>query len=489
MAVVVLCLGVIGAQRGDIVQVVDDPGMVLTAETLAAAFQEAKLTKLTPVTVVGVPYETGGGWAAKVRLPPAVTFDEVIRAKVSLASALDCPRDSLDLDPLPMESERLIGVFVASEHPSAVAVPRWPLLDVDRWDVWRPIPVGWDTRGRPVMQQVLWLHTLVGASPQRGKSTVARLFALAVLLDPRAGLIVVDFKGGTDWVAYRQWCTRFILGGGDEQIAEFAALLGWLEEERARRMAVIAEMPLGKVPQGRVTPAMAETARFRPIVVIVDEFQVATESPAGKKIIDAWSQLARLCPAAAISIVALTQNPNKESCPTRLRNIMLQRLALSVPTYQASVAVLGDEAYQLGLNAAAIGGQPGVGIMWAQDSEEGPGFRGRLRIPNCTPEMADQILQRVARVRSPRAQVTAQDIPTTAGLPRMVTAALAVWPRPAMNCHQDVLADLMGVDQVELGRALRDVGIPAEPVRMRRDDGGPSARRGYRLVDLEAVTR
>jgi hypothetical protein len=164
---------------------------------------------------------------------------------------------------------------------------------------------------------------------------------------------------------------------------------------------------------------------------------------------------------------------------------MLQRLALSVPTYQASVAVLGDEAYQLGLNAAAIGGQPGVGIMWAQDSEEGPGFRGRLRIPNCTPEMADQILQRVARVRKPRPEVSAGTGPVAG----VVVDALAVWPRPAMNCHQDVLADLMGVDQMELGRALRDVGIPAEPVRMRRDDGGSSARRGYRLVDLEAVTR
>ena len=485
MAVTVLVFGLVGARRGQIVTPVHTPvSLALTSDAVVAAFTLAKITKPeVPVTVIGVPHLVGGGWLATVELPGGITYDDVIAKRVPLASGLNVARDCLHLDPLPTESERRVAVFVSTEHPHDVPVPAWPLLDVDRWDIWRPIPIGWDPQGRVVAVSLLWLHTLIGAAPQRGKTSMLRLLAIACLLDPRVDVIVVNFKGGTDWTPFAAFCLRFINGQTPEDLEEFAALIGWLETQRARRMQIIEAAGTARAPQGRLTPAMAEDPDLgmRPLVVIADEIQVITEDRALRKLVAAWSQLMRLCPAAGIEFVAATQNPSATSVPSDLARIFLQRVAMSVQSRLASEAVLGTEAYREGLNAAALGGRPGLGIMWAQAHEDGDGYRGKLRIPDCTPAQAEVMLQRVARLRR---TVTAQPAQVRDELqtPEVVRRVLAAWPHGEVAEHQETLAARIGWDKKRLGDELRALGLPGRQTKV----AGVN-RTGYYLADVQRL--
>jgi hypothetical protein len=111
---------------------------------------------------------------------------------------------------------------------------------------------------------------------------------------------------------------------------------------------------------------------------------------------------------------------------------------------------------------------------------------------------AEEVAERAARLRGPR-QVTPSPgdeagtrVQDVRPLPEVLALALARWPRPQMACHQDVLAELMGWEQIKLGREMRNVGLPATPVRMVRpetDDRSTTPGRGYYLVDIEAKVR
>lgn len=495
LVAVVVGLGLLGAQRHDIVPYEPAPQeFTLSVDLVVQAFVDAGITKWDrPVTVMPPgPVREKQGHAVAVLLPSGSTFADVLKAHDRLASGLHCPKQCLDLDDLPDQQEGMLELFIASKPPSKLVVPSWPLLDVDRFDIFRPIPMGWTTRGQVVCLSLMWVHSLIGAAPRRGKSTILRMLCLATLLDPRAHLIVVDFAGGLDYTAFRPFCLRFIHGPEAAQIQEFLALLTWLDQEYNRRQAALSRLPVHKAPEARLTPALAELPEFAPIVVAVDEFQVATLAPKiGEDIVSKWTELEKVCPKVGITFVAATQSAD-DSVPTALRNIALQRVALTMASYQASMAILGNTAQKLGYDASTLGGTPGLGYSWGTDSGDIDGHRGKVRFANCTPADASVLLERIARLRT-RVSVEVIDDPEAIEakqVPSIVAAALRAWPRPAMNCHQDVLAEAMHLDQVDLGRFLRELGIPAEPVKMRRPgEDRTSAKRGYRLVDLEAVTR
>ena len=491
---VVVGLGLIGAQRGDVVQFVDLPTeKVISVDTVMRAFFKAKIAPKEddPIKVLGVPHKEGLGVVVRVELPEGATFAQVLANRDALASGLHCPKQCLELDDLPDEQEALLELFIADKPASKVVVPPWALLDVDRFDVFRPIPVGWTPRGEVVALSLMWVHTLIGAAPRRGKTTILRMFALATLLDPRAQLIIVDFGGGSDYKPLRPFCLKTIHGPGEDKVREFLALLEWLDGEYNRRQTALDALPVSRAPEGRITPALAELPAFAPITVIVDEFQVATGATGklGETVVKKWTELEKVCPKVGITFTAATQTAD-DSVPTELRNIALQRVALTMASYQASMAVLGNTAQKLGYDASTLGGLPGLAYSWGTDSGDTDGFRGKVRFANCTPVDAAALLERIARTRRTAVDATTRDLPPAKQIPGIVTAALASWPRPEMNCHQDVLAERMHMDQVDLGRSMRQAGIHAEPVKMRRPgDDHTTGRRGYRLVDLEAVTR
>lgn len=502
-----VALGMVGARRDEVIEFIEqETEKTYSAEQVIRAFFKSKIAPKEDeaVRVIGVPYKDKLGVVIRVELPEGITYQEAVDKHDKLASALHCNKQCLELNDLPDDSEDLIELFIADKVPSKVKVPHWPLMDVSRVDIFRPIPVGWTPRGDLVSLSLMWVHTLIGAAPRRGKTNLLRMVALATLLDPRAKLVVVDFGGGSDFKPLRPYCEKFIHGPGGDKIEAFLDLLGWLNAEYNRRQAALDALPISQVPEGRITPALAERPEFAPITVIVDEFQVATNAgkigdvaKMGEEIVKTWTELAKVCPKVGITITKATQTAD-DSVPTELRNISLQRIALTMASFQASIGILGNVAHKLGLDASTLGGLPGLAYSWGTDSEEVDGYKGKLRFANVTVADAAALLERVAHLRA-KVTVEAHNLPTGGAadeadgpvVPPIVTAALKYWPRSPHHpyCHQDTLAKLIGMDPGDLGAELRKVGLPTAAVRMKRTDTKNEVQRGYRLVDLEAVTR
>lgn len=496
----IIWVGWHGGQRGHIVQHIDLAPVsgIPDPERIVRAFIKGEVLKVSdePARVFGVPMRDGAAWSAHVGLPEGKTFAQAVAKRENLASALGYPADCMELEPLSVqgrpESELLI--HMALEHPGRRARPRWPMLDADRHDIFQPFPIGWDLRGRLVMLSLMWVHTLLGAAPQRGKSTLLRMMAVATLLDPRADLIVVDFGGGTQFRPFEPYARKVINGSTAEEVAEFRALLDWLQKEYQRRQAKMRTLPLDEAPDGKITPALAGRRDFRIIVVLVDEFQVATRSKTlGADIITEWAELKKVCPKMGIIFAAATQAAD-ESLPTELRNVSLQRIALSVATWQGSKALTGDEAYSRGLDASKLGGIKGYGVVWGIDDEGIEGFKGRASFANCTVADAHVLLQRIAAKREvyveaepagPDRQIEATD----AEVPMILRDVLAVWPRPSMECHRKVLAKLLDMDPGELTRQMRAAGMEPPPTVRMRIGGESVPDRGWRLVDVEAAVK
>jgi FtsK/SpoIIIE family len=483
---VLVALGVYGAEPGQIVTVVDVPVEVgITPDRVIGGFVKAGITKPggEAARILGVPHPVGDGHEIHVAVPEGTPFAEVAKKRHALASGMGVAADCLELDPLERRPENELMLYVSRVHPLDRRLPEWPLLTADRHNLFRPFVAGWDSRGNPVTLQLMWLHTLVGAAPRKGKSTILRLVCTAVTLDPRADLIIVDFAGGLDFAPFEPVAKHVISGPTAEHVEQFSALLDRLQGEYERRMAAIKRAGLKRAPQNRVTEAMAATPEFRPIVVVVDEFQVATMSEQGKDVVRQWSELMKVCPKAGIVFVAATQNADQDAVPTTLRNIMFQRVSLSVATYQASMAILGNEAQARGLDAAELGGAPGYAIAWGSDSEDGPGFKGRFRTPNVSPADAEAIADRVAVSRGAGVPVVETAAAVDVGsVPPWLMAVLDAWPAGQDRAHLSALADAVGMDKAMLSHGLRTLGLAGKQTKV----AGVNAT-GYRLADVQAL--
>jgi S-DNA-T family DNA segregation ATPase FtsK/SpoIIIE len=60
---------------------------------------------------------------------------------------------------------------------------------------------------------MLQKHWLIGATWKQGKSTVLRLLALGLSLDPTIELHVADLKGDGDWTMFKPRVASLIEGG------------------------------------------------------------------------------------------------------------------------------------------------------------------------------------------------------------------------------------------------------------------------------------
>src|SRR2546421_1827090 len=148
-------------------------------------------------------------------------------------------------------------MWVADEDPYAAPPLPTPLLNVERWDAWRPVPFGRDARGRRITLTLVWTSLLIGAIPRQGKTFAARLATAGLILDPHTRLYIADFKAGKDWDAAVQVAHRFLAGDESDHVL---ALIDWLVEligevqARYRRMRELDDVTC---PESKVTPQMS----------------------------------------------------------------------------------------------------------------------------------------------------------------------------------------------------------------------------------------
>ncbi|WP_330270414.1 FtsK/SpoIIIE domain-containing protein [Lentzea sp. NBC_00516] len=349
-------------------------------QVLVDAFRDAKLIgKDETLRLVDRATRRGEGWAVTVDLPATRKAADVVKHREALASALA-------VDEIQLSVERVRGngghagrvaMWVADEDPYATPPIRTPLLRVQRWDAWQPVPFGTDARGRRIDLPMVWTSVLIGAIPRQGKTMAERLAAAGLILDPHTRLYVADFKNGKDWKAAEQVAHRFMSGDDSEHVLAF---LDWLVElvadvqGRYRRMQDLDDLTC---PESKVTPDMSRDRTLdMPITaLIVDEVQIPLEDrtpvevqgkklTAGEYIGELLTWLAKKAPAAGVILVLATQRPDSKTIPSSLRAVLGSRFALRVMDWRDSNIILGEQMNTRGYDSSRLlPSHKGVGIL------------------------------------------------------------------------------------------------------------------------------
>lgn len=349
-------------------------------QVLVDAFRDAKLIgKDETLRLVERATRMGDGWAITVDLPATRKATDAIKNREALASALAVDEVQLIVERVRGNGGHAgrVSMWVADSDPYATPPLRTPLLVVERWDAWRPVPFGRDARDRRIDLPLVWTSLLVGAIPRQGKTFAARLAAAGLVLDPHTRLYVADFKAGKDWNAAGRVAHRFMSGDESAHVRE---LVGWLVElvaevqGRYRRMRDLDDVIC---PESKVTPEMSrDRALDMPITAIfIDEVQVPLEdrSPvdvegkrlaAGEYVGELLTWLAKKGPAAGILLVLATQRPDSKTIPSGLRAVLGSRFALRVMDWRDSNIVLGEQMNTRGYDSSRLlASHKGVGIL------------------------------------------------------------------------------------------------------------------------------
>jgi len=349
-------------------------------QILVDAFRDAKLIgKDEVLRLVERPRHEGGGWAVTVDLPATRKAADVVKHRDDLASALA-------VDEIQLSVERVRGngghagrvaMWVADQDPYAKPPIRTPLLTVERWNAWRPVPFGTDARGRRIDLPLVWTSLLIGAIPRQGKTMAERLAAAGLILDPYARLYVADFKNGKDWRAAELVAHRFMCGDDAEHVLAFMDWLVELVADVQGRYQRMQDLDDVTCPESKVTPDMSrDPALDMPITaLVVDEVHIALEDrtpvvvqgkklTAGEHIGELLTWLAKKAPAAGLVLVLATQRPDSNTIPSKLRAVLGSRFALRVMDWRDSNIVLGEQMNTRGYDSSRLlPSHKGVGIL------------------------------------------------------------------------------------------------------------------------------
>ncbi|MGH3827810.1 MAG: cell division protein FtsK, partial [Pseudonocardiaceae bacterium] len=339
-------------------------------QVLVDAFRDAKLIgKDESLRLVERAARVGDGWAITVDLPATRKAADVIKNRDALASALAVDEVQLIVERVRGKGGHAgrVSLWVADEDPYSGPPLRTPLLDVECWDAWRPVPFGRDARQRRIDLPLVWTSLLVGAIPRQGKTFAIRLPAAGLILDPYTRLYVFDGKGGKDWDAAEQVAYRFVRGDELDHAHAVRDHLVELVAEVQSRFARMATLDDEICPESKITPAISRAPDLgMPITaVIIDEVHVFLENPTreevggtkttlGDYIADLLTYLVRKGPAAGIVVILATQRPDSNTSPSRLRAVLGSRFALRVMDWRDSNIVLGEQMNTRGYDASTL---------------------------------------------------------------------------------------------------------------------------------------
>jgi S-DNA-T family DNA segregation ATPase FtsK/SpoIIIE len=331
----------------------------ITADVITAALRHVKIPALTRyLTGGGVleyvvsPREQGGGTYTQVRLPMGVIAAELLSsAKVELlAGNLGRHRHEVWPQREKDTDARVLDLWIADKGTMDKPAPPWPLLADGEVDIFRDrLPWGVTMRAEQISVGMLQKHWLIGATSKQGKSTVLRLLALGLALDPTVELHVADLKGDGDWSMFTPRAVTLIEGSADEDAETTTRMLEWGVGEVARRYdAKRAVGIVGAIPR---EVSRRRGSGFHPIYLIVDECQVLYGAPhpigGAKDDARAWRAAKKLhdqARAVNVHLLQATQRPDDRTLPARVREGAHVRCALNVPNHETAKMILADAA-------------------------------------------------------------------------------------------------------------------------------------------------
>lgn len=375
----------------------------LTAEMVRSAFANLGMSRMKdPASIAfkhpGI-HRDGPGWLARIDLPEGMEAVKVLEKRDALSSALRLPVDQVWPTAGPDHAGQ-VDLWVGYKPASKMGKPRWPLADDSaRTSYFELTEFGYDQRLRPIKAQGFGMNYLIGGRPGSGKSYAGRSLVTTFLLDPTVEMKIAEYKGTGDFLDMEPLCSTYVCGLADEDMAAGLAILNWGLAEAERRGKRIKDAYVrGDAPERKVTPELAAKpgSGLHPIVIVIDEaHELFGDSTVGKEAGLAAERLAKRGRALAITLIIITQIPDKDSLPTGItRNIGI-RWCLAVPDQVANDMILGTGAYKRGITGTIY--RPGIDAGWGVLTGLAEPTSVRNHFP--TPEEAARIIGRATALR------------------------------------------------------------------------------------------
>jgi S-DNA-T family DNA segregation ATPase FtsK/SpoIIIE len=432
-------------------------------------------------------HRDGPGWLARVNLPAGLEAVKVLEKRGALSSALRLPVDQVWPSPGP-EHAGQVDLWVGYAPASKMGKPRWGLdSPTARTSYFELEEFGTDERQRPVRTQLAFQNFLIGGRPGSGKSYAGRTFVTVAALDPTVEIKIVEYKGTGDFLDLAPLCSTYACGLSDEDFATGLAVLNWGLAEAERRGKRIKEAYLrGEAPERKVTPELARKpgSGLHPILIVIDEaHELFGDSMVGKDAAGAAERLAKRGRALGITLVIITQIPDKDSLPTGItRNIGI-RWCLAVPDQVANDMILGTGAYKRGITGSVY--RPVVDAGWGVLTGLAEPTAVRGHFPD--PDAVARIVNRATALRGGQV-VGAADAQLTAARDLLADLlAVAVrngqhWAPAASALTERWPHAYPAMTPEALSELARARGVTSADVKI-----GGRVLKGYKVTDVRAL--